>query len=145
MPLFQKTLRHTLVASIALMACSAVASAEKPARPAIFDYAQCADRVVEEMMALSNAQASAQNWAPVALEFQDKTLGRCETREEVSNRVLDKGHARLQQANAAVLEERVLCDLTKGHSFARRGWVCELWVRAKLPNGRWASDSTMKK
>ena len=79
-------------------------------------------------------------WARVSRAQQDSKLGRCETREALASRAQAAGVRRLAERGADIVDQRVACDLGRGgYTVAQYGWVCELYVKAKLPNGQWVN------
>lgn len=102
----------------------------------LFDYGQCATSQVRETMQLVNKEASAQNWTKIATSTQDRGLGRCESREEVTQRVRAAGQRKVAERSGKVIEERILCDLGGGYTAARYGWTCDMWGRVTRPNGK---------
>lgn len=104
----------------------------------------CATQNINETGAMSRSPYG-NPWTNVSRAQQDSKLGRCETREELASRAQAAGTQRMRENGASIIDQRVVCDLGRGgYTVAQYGWVCELWVKAKLPNGRWVDNSLFK-
>ncbi|MDB5911738.1 MAG: hypothetical protein JWP22_413, partial [Ramlibacter sp.] len=96
-----------------------------------FNYHTCVTSHARETINLTNSAAFSQHWTMVAAAEQNRALGRCEDRTEVSSRARQAGQQKIVSRSATIIEERMLCDIGEGGAtVARFGWYCEMWARA---------------
>lgn len=119
----------------------ATAATDTPAAaPTRWYPSLCATQDVNESGAMARSPYG-YPWGRVSRAQQNSGLGRCEARDDLASRAQAAGARRLAERGAVVTDQRVVCDLGRGgYSVAVYGWVCELWAKAKLPNGKWVVD-----